>query len=154
MAGLSKEALAAKNAYLAANPEGKAWTDLTDEEKAPWLAGDSPPPKADQAPVAPPAVNPDDLKKLPSGEVVNGKKLEEVISAPPEAPSPPAPAPVVTASVDIRPPDLPKGAPMTDPEHGDLTPAFARWFLSANGREAFNEKYAGRFDLLPADLVS
>jgi len=45
-------------------------------------------------------------------------------------------------------------APVTDPEHGDLTPEFVRWYLENKSAGEFFAKYADRMDKLPADVVT
>lgn len=44
--------------------------------------------------------------------------------------------------------------PTTDPEHGDLTPEFARWYLNNKSAGDFMIKYGDRLDKLPADVVA
>lgn len=65
-----------------------------------------------------------------------------ISSADPKTPEPPAP------------PAEPEPMPDTDPAHGDLTPRWARWYLRTHGAKATAERYTGRLDKLPADVVS
>lgn len=50
-------------------------------------------------------------------------------------------------------PAAPTEAPSTDPEHGDLTPAFVQWYLTQRSAYDFIAKYGERLHRLPADVV-
>lgn len=67
----------------------------------------------------------------------------------------PAPA-AASASTPLESagsPDQIPPAPSTDPEHGDLTPDFVRWFLHYHSVDDSRAKYGTRADKLPADCV-
>lgn len=67
-----------------------------------------------------------------------------------------APDPEVEPASEPETADAPWGdaEPETDPEHGDLTPAFARWYLHTKSAAEFIAKYGARIDQLPADVVA
>lgn len=60
----------------------------------------------------------------------------------------------ITADPKTWPPAPAEPMPDTDPAHGDLTPRWARWYLRTHGAKATAERYTGRLDKLPADVVS
>ena len=51
---------------------------------------------------------------------------------------------------DPEPVSIPP-APPTDPEHGDLTPDYVRWFLHHHTEDECFAKYGTRLDKLPPD---
>lgn len=127
MAGLTKQELAGKTAYITSTDPApqKLWTDLTQEERQAWIDGTATAvPEAKKSPAAGVAETTPAESTAPAGDAVATADAQEVI-----------------------------GIPFTDPEHGDLTPAFAEWYLATHGRDAFAEKYKCRETLLPAHLT-
>lgn len=42
--------------------------------------------------------------------------------------------------------------PETDPEHGDLTPAYTMWYSRNHTRVEFHAKYGDRLNLIPDEI--
>ena len=83
------------------------------------------------------------------------KSKTEPTPEPKAAPDPEVdPAPEAIQEPSVEGWSEPASEPETDPEHGDLTPAFARWYLDTKSAAEFIAKYGGRIDQLPADLVA
>lgn len=141
MAGLTKQELAAKAAYQASSnrdPEVE-WKDLTGEEKASWLA---------QADAAQAKEDADTTRKeLEELRAENAKLKEAQAKA-----AQPEPTGNQAAAATYQHTGEPM--PATDPEHGDMTPAFAYWYAGNHSKEQFMEKYGTRLHLLPEEAVN